>query len=1622
MSDTYISCRQNTSSFEDNREKLADERAAIQKKTFTKWVNSHLNKAGHNIDNLFIDLKDGMNLTYLVELLTNTTLKKSPGRTPFHAFQTITGCLEYLRDYGVKLVNIRTEDIHEGNAKLTLGLIWTLILHFELSFIRNDRENLEGEMISSSSSNNNNNRQTNKENIVTNNTDKDSVTIRGALLSWAKQNASDTNILPVSNFTSSWRDGKAFCSIISKYAPDILPPNLWNNDIMTSKRRLKLAFETANKLFDVPNLLDPEDVDCENPDDKSIMTYLSLLCSNLSSHDIKNIQSEDDKVKTIMNGHMDNFFGMVASFNNKPTTLKIETLKEELNDHQSLIHTMEGKKKKYTEDFGLYVTDTISEDNKVLAKNIGKFIDESIELAKTRLYELQEAFELCDNLNENLTSLDEWFNEFCGHSENLKKQLSNTLEKELSSIGDVYLNDCCDKLKVKEEICSNIMQRMDKFFEDHDNEQIANEIKTIKNNINRKFEESWSTINEIASLVDKQNIDKLEAKYNVSGSSINDDRRIFNDKVAKMEFVINELETIMNRLSPVDNISLDQMQSELSEINDIVLKIDDQTFIMEELRKHIDELKEKVPKYSPDVEERLCVLEDKWKTLTEFFKERSTELDSALIDRGECLQVIEEMINWINTIVKSIQEEDVTNGDVKMIDLEICRLKIIGEDITNHQESINDIKKSLSEEKKLSSSVLEKVSVMDRKYEDLKKLWEKRHNELEVLREEAITVMTTLDKIEKTLIQKEKKLMINQSLPVLKENIAQEKEKFDIMYKEFKDFKEEKLNSISQDMNNDSKIWYKNNISSILGKISDLEALFEEKKKKIDIAFLIGEKIDIAIKDLLKCLDDGEESVAKINIETRYLPILTAELQIYEEFINVLYKKQKESIKDIEQLIDYARQISDKKDSMALKSQLTKISQRFSKLEARRQKKYGILKTKQNEVSTFFDNVNEEISWIGEASKNMCEISQALSTNYNIEETLNKCLQIRDETVKHGHNVHSIIKKGNELEGEALTKEKPEYRDCIKKLLSEWELLDEKTLSTCQIIEDLRNKKLIFDERIEKYSQWCKDLCKCIKKELSENKFGGNLETVEGIEREYEIMMSDLKIQEPFIEIELAKSSDNDSLKKLNDDWNELKQLIVQKSDAIKHAKDKAIDLNTKYIDLQNFLDNSLVTVSLSPVTTKERVKEHIEVAKASVSLIKEREGDFEGVKSLIEDISQMASDNAKEKLEKMLRDITYKWNDTIIRSDAEASIYEIDLQNFETLSRLIEDNSKQIEEYRNEIKKLDSPEDIVSLDVHDFVLQQYLLIKSDIEAHQILINGLFEKINQLSSKSIGKTYLMMEKDILNKEWVSLQQEFLLFGERLDISKDILVEADRLANFTFSEWRDRYMKWHDLGKLRINDIFRNFDHKGTGYLSREDIISPFLLSSFPTTKKEMEKVADEFDEGNNKISVKRFLQALKVPSDKNGTHKTEEMIIENEIQRQLGECKCSEKYNFRKLSTTETGVTYSFGSNSTVKRLVRILQYSIMVRVGGGWETLENFLQTHDPCRMFKKTNSDIYSTLKNGIPNTVSRMESFLQKRHSSYGMSNIGAKSADNTPVRRPPSRQNSKIPIFTKPTNQS
>uniref|UniRef100_A0A8V0XEG7 Dystrophin n=1 Tax=Gallus gallus TaxID=9031 RepID=A0A8V0XEG7_CHICK len=224
------------------------EREDVQKKTFTKWINAQFAKCGRRcIEDLFNDFRDGRKLLELLECLTGQKIAKEKGSTRVHALNNVNKALQILQRNNVDLVNIGSSDIVDGNHKLTLGLIWNIILHWQVKDVmKNIMAGLQ---------------QTNSEKI---------------LLSWVRQSTRNYPQVNVTNFTSSWSDGLAFNALLHSHRPDLFDWNAVASQ-QSPVQRLDHAFNIARQHLGIEKLLDPEDVATACPDKKSILMYVTSL-------------------------------------------------------------------------------------------------------------------------------------------------------------------------------------------------------------------------------------------------------------------------------------------------------------------------------------------------------------------------------------------------------------------------------------------------------------------------------------------------------------------------------------------------------------------------------------------------------------------------------------------------------------------------------------------------------------------------------------------------------------------------------------------------------------------------------------------------------------------------------------------------------------------------------------------------------------------------------------------------------------------------------------------------------------------------------------------------------------------------------------------------------------------------------------------------------------------------------------------------------------------------------------------------------------------------------------------------------------------------------------------------
>uniref|UniRef100_A0A671M560 Calponin-homology (CH) domain-containing protein n=2 Tax=Sinocyclocheilus TaxID=75365 RepID=A0A671M560_9TELE len=86
-----------------------------QRKTFTAWCNSHLRKAGTQIENIEEDFRNGLKLMLLLEVISGERLPKPDrGKMRFHKIANVNKALDFITSKGVKLVSIGAEGINCG--------------------------------------------------------------------------------------------------------------------------------------------------------------------------------------------------------------------------------------------------------------------------------------------------------------------------------------------------------------------------------------------------------------------------------------------------------------------------------------------------------------------------------------------------------------------------------------------------------------------------------------------------------------------------------------------------------------------------------------------------------------------------------------------------------------------------------------------------------------------------------------------------------------------------------------------------------------------------------------------------------------------------------------------------------------------------------------------------------------------------------------------------------------------------------------------------------------------------------------------------------------------------------------------------------------------------------------------------------------------------------------------------------------------------------------------------------------------------------------------------------------------------------------------------------------------
>ena len=272
------------------------------------------------VDNLAVDLRDGVRLSKLVDYMSNrreglVAGAKVSSRARAARMANTERVFAEVKRLGVSLngvlsrfglLDLKPKDIVEGDQELTLQFLWRVMRDWQIPNlvkasrleVEIDRVRGEAELDASVFEADESMAAHAGEPVI------------GLLLRWAQTICAKRGV-PVKNFTSSFADGYALCVIANHYAPDLVDlakaTRVDGSDeeraravprseaeIGQVKANFTMMHECMSQIGGLPRMLSSSDFDSYGPDEIAVISFLSFVASSLMQ------LSREDRSATII--------------------------------------------------------------------------------------------------------------------------------------------------------------------------------------------------------------------------------------------------------------------------------------------------------------------------------------------------------------------------------------------------------------------------------------------------------------------------------------------------------------------------------------------------------------------------------------------------------------------------------------------------------------------------------------------------------------------------------------------------------------------------------------------------------------------------------------------------------------------------------------------------------------------------------------------------------------------------------------------------------------------------------------------------------------------------------------------------------------------------------------------------------------------------------------------------------------------------------------------------------------------------------------------------------------------------------------------------------------------------
>ncbi|XP_062449772.1 microtubule-actin cross-linking factor 1 isoform X15 [Rhea pennata] len=1059
-------------------------------------------------------------------------------------------------------------------------------------------------------------------------------------------------------------------------------------------------------------------------------------------------------------------------------------------------------------------------------------------------------------------------------------------------------------------------------------------------------------------------------------------------------------------MSPVGT-DLNTVKEQMNEMKEFKMEVYQQQIEMEKLN-HQGELMLKKATDETDrdiIKEPLTELKHLWENLGEKIAHRQHKLEAALLALGQFQHALAELMAWLTHTEELLDAQKPINGDPKVIEVELAKHHVLKNDVLAHQATVETVNKAGNE--LLESSAGDDASSLRNRLEKLNSCWEsvlqkteEREQQLQSTLQQAQGFHGEIEDFLLWLTRMESQLSASKPTGGLPETAREQLNAHMELYSQLK-AKEDMYSQLlakgrlmllnRDDSGSGSKT--EQSVALLEQKWCLVSTKMEERKSKLEEALALATDFQNSLQDFINWLTLAEQSLNIAPPPSLILNAVLAQIDEHKVFANEV-NAHRDRIIELDQTGNQLKFLSQKQDVVLIKNLLVSVQSRWEKVVQRSVERGRALDDARKRAKQFHEAWKKLIDWLEDAENHLdseLEISNdpdkiklQLSKHKEFQKTLGGKQPVYDTT----------IRTGRALKEKALLPDDTQKLDnLLGEVRDKWDTVCGKSVERQHKLEEA----LLFSGQFMDALQALVDWLYKVEPQLAEDQpVHGDLDLVMNLMDAHKVFQKELGKRTGTVQVlkrsgrELIENSRDDTtwvkvqLQELSNRWDTVCKLSVSKQTRLEQALKQAEEFRTAVHMLLEWLSEAEQTLRFRGALPDdaEALQSLIDVHKEFMKKVEEKRVDVNTAVGMGEVILAACHPDCITTIKHWITIIRARFEEVLTWTKQHQQRLESALSELVANAELLEELLAWIQWAETTLIQQDQepiPQNIDQVKAliaeHQSFMEEMTRKQPDVDrvtktykrkatepAHGPFIEKSRGNRKSLSQAAPPTMPIISQSETKNPRINQLsarwQQVWLLALERqrkLNDALDRLEELKEFANFDFDVWRKKYMRWMNHKKSRVMDFFRRIDKDQDGKITRQEFIDGILASKFPTTKLEMTAVADIFDrDGDGYIDYYEFVAALH-PNKDAYRPTTDADKIEDEVTRQVAQCKCAKRFQVEQIGENK----YRFGDSQQL-RLVRILRSTVMVRVGGGWMALDEFLVKNDPCRARGRTNLEL--------------------------------------------------------------